>query len=241
MADALLTTFCCRSCKLDKASSEFYSRLNRHGNPSRDTMCKECRSTKVQAARHKAITDPGEAERRRLWRKEHKRKLRREAGCKTLAEKAQARIEREAQLAAERAVRAERKLEPDAHVRRWREMAAVRARYHKYTKDPAYVLNGRMRNAIKKAIKGDKAGRSWESLVGYTLDQLKIHIEKQFQRGMSWANMGEWHIDHIIPKSLFKYQSAECPEFKAAWALTNLQPLWAGDNKAKGDERTLLL
>lgn len=45
---------------------------------------------------------------------------------------------------------------------------------------------------------------------------------------MTWENYGKngWHIDHIIPKSFFKFDSQEHPAFKACWALSNLQPLW---------------
>jgi hypothetical protein len=50
---------------------------------------------------------------------------------------------------------------------------------------------------------------------------------------MSMANYGEWHIDHIIPKSAFNYESPEHYDFRRAWALTNLQPLWAAESATK--------
>jgi 5-methylcytosine-specific restriction endonuclease McrA len=50
-----------------------------------------------------------------------------------------------------------------------------------------------------------------------------------------------WHIDHIIPISSFSFSSPEDPEFKAAWALTNLRPLWAAQNISKGAKREVLL
>lgn len=96
-------------------------------------------------------------------------------------------------------------------------------------------------NAIRKALGARKSGRSWETLVGYTADDLRRHLERQFRPGMSWANYGRWHIDHIVPKSSFSYDSAEDPEFRAAWALTNLRPLWSRDNLAKRDRRLLLI
>lgn len=60
------------------------------------------------------------------------------------------------------------------------------------------------------------------------------HLERQFSPGMSWANYGRWHIDHDTPVARFNFDSAEHPEFKACWALTNLKPLWARDNLSKG-------
>ena len=53
---------------------------------------------------------------------------------------------------------------------------------------------------------------------------------------MNWDNYGEWHVDHIIPKSSFNFSSKHDKEFKECWALDNLQPLWAEDNIAKSDK-----
>lgn len=60
------------------------------------------------------------------------------------------------------------------------------------------------------------------------------HLERQFLPGMTWENRGEWHIDHIRPLCSFQFQTPDCPQFREAWALTNLQPLWAQDNLKKG-------
>lgn len=54
---------------------------------------------------------------------------------------------------------------------------------------------------------------------------------------MNWDNYGSyWHIDHIKPISLFKYETAEDPEFKKCWALDNLQPLEKIANLKKGNK-----
>lgn len=91
------------------------------------------------------------------------------------------------------------------------------------------------------ALRDGKDGRSWETLVGYSRQELLAHIELQFVKGMSWANYGEWHIDHIRPVSSFSFTSFDCPDFKDCWALTNLRPLWAAENIAKGAKRLLLV
>lgn len=98
-----------------------------------------------------------------------------------------------------------------------------------------------MSTAIRLSLTGGKGRRKWESLVGYSVEELKTHIERQFLRGMSWVNMADWHIDHIVPKSSFTYSSPEDESFKACWALTNLRPLWAKDNLSKSDARTHLI
>lgn len=87
------------------------------------------------------------------------------------------------------------------------------------------------------SIKENKNNISWKNLVPYTLEALKNHLEKLFKSGMSWANYGKdgWHIDHIIPISLWKFNSYEDREFKQCWALANLQPLWAQENCIKNN------
>ena len=72
--------------------------------------------------------------------------------------------------------------------------------------------------------------------MGYKLQDLKNHLESKFQDGMSWKNIGVWHIDHIRPISSFNFESFEDIEFKKCWALNNLQPLWAFDNLSKGNK-----
>jgi 5-methylcytosine-specific restriction endonuclease McrA len=98
---------------------------------------------------------------------------------------------------------------------------------------PKGKLNQNMASKISRSLQGIKAGRHWESLVGYTVEQLKRHLEKQFQSGMTWDNYGQWHIDHIVPASAFNFIVPEDIDFKNAWNLKNLRPLWAGDNLKK--------
>jgi hypothetical protein len=95
---------------------------------------------------------------------------------------------------------------------------------------------------IRKSLINGKSGRKWETLAGYTLNQLMAHLERQFLNGMTWENRGNgWHIDHIVPLSSFKFTSPDDPEFKAAWALTNLRPLWKRDNLEKGSKQMFLV
>jgi len=57
----------------------------------------------------------------------------------------------------------------------------------------------------------------------------KSHIERQFEKGMSWSNYGEWHIDHIIPLASAKTEA----ELIKLCHYRNLQPLWAEENRRK--------
>lgn len=98
---------------------------------------------------------------------------------------------------------------------------------------PRNRLDGRMKSAIRQALSGRKSGRTWESIVGYSLTDLMRHLESKFKDGMSWDNIGSWQIDHIIPRSAFSYETSRDIDFKICWSLKNLQPLWAEDNNAK--------
>lgn len=75
-----------------------------------------------------------------------------------------------------------------------------------------------------------RAGRGIEGALGYTMADLKTHLERQFVRGMTWERFkaGDIHIDHVRPLNTFDHTDPE--EARAAWALTNLRPLWALDN-----------
>lgn len=106
---------------------------------------------------------------------------------------------------------------------------------------PMTQINNRMRAGIHSTIKAKKAGHSWQRLVGYSAADLMRHLERQFLPGMSWENIGEWHIDHRVPLASFQYTAPADPEFKAAWGLPNLQPLWATDNIKKRDLPVYLL
>lgn len=94
---------------------------------------------------------------------------------------------------------------------------------------------------IYRSLKDGKAGRPWESLVGYSTDELRLHLERQFLPGMTWENMGKWHVDHILPRRQFAFSAPDEPDFRACWALSNLRPLWKQDNWQKGGKRILLL
>ena len=88
--------------------------------------------------------------------------------------------------------------------------------------------------AIRRSLKGNKKyGKSWEKILGYSFQELKSHLSRKFKPGMTFANFGKWHIDHILPVSKFNFSSYQHMDFHKCWALSNLQPLWAEDNNRK--------
>lgn len=99
---------------------------------------------------------------------------------------------------------------------------------------PQHMLSKNMRRSIGDGLCGRKNRRTWYSLVGYTLEDLKKHLEKQFDENMSWDNYGKyWHVDHIRPQSSFNYVLPTDDDFIKCWALENLQPLEAMENQRK--------
>jgi hypothetical protein len=108
-----------------------------------------------------------------------------------------------------------------------------------YKTNPMFKLTCSIRTAIGKSLKGNKNGRHWELLVGYTLDKLKKHLENLFVDNMSWNNYGKdgWWIDHKIPVSVFNFTDPKHEDFKKCWALKNLQPMWAEENRSKSNKK----
>ena len=127
-------------------------------------------------------------------------------------------------------------------------------RYHKIKNSMAYIekkrksdrkiqnnpisrLNVNLRRSINRSLKHGKMSAQKEQILGYTLKELICHLEKQFQPNMTWENYGSgWHVDHKIPLAVFNFEKPTDIDFKRAWALENLQPLWANENVKKQDK-----
>ena len=127
----------------------------------------------------------------------------------------------------------------------WRKNSKERERNRLKKRDNR--LKNKISKTISRRIRGginDKNFGHWEDLVGYSLKDLKKHLEKQFKKGMSWKNYGSyWHIDHRTPLSWFKFKSYQDEDFKKCWALDNLQPKLKKENLNKNNryaEPTLL-
>lgn len=115
--------------------------------------------------------------------------------------------------------------------------ARFAAHRRKYLRNsPKARIANNSRDRIRRMIgsQGKGRGRS-NKLIGCDAYSLCLILEAQFLPGMTWENYGSaWHVDHIIPLSA--YDLTDPSQQREAFHYTNLQPLWAHDNMAKGDE-----
>lgn len=104
--------------------------------------------------------------------------------------------------------------------------------------DLKFNLNEKIRRLIAKPLKKGKKNRHWESLVGYTLMDLKKRLTKTMPKGYTWQDFlnGKLHMDHIVPLSKFNFTKSEHIDFKNCWALRNLRLLPAKENLVKSSK-----
>lgn len=100
-------------------------------------------------------------------------------------------------------------------------------------------LHARVRTRLRTSLSRGRGGAHTFDVLGYSREELAAHLERQFLRGMTWSNMGEWHIDHIVPLAAFEITGVDAA-FRRCWALANLRPLWAIDNERKQATRSHL-
>uniref|UniRef100_A0A6M3JIP0 Putative HNH endonuclease n=1 Tax=viral metagenome TaxID=1070528 RepID=A0A6M3JIP0_9ZZZZ len=114
---------------------------------------------------------------------------------------------------------------------KWANNEGYRAYMKDYRSSPEMRLHSNLSRSIRTALKQKKDGRRWESIVGYSRETLKTHLEKLFKDGMIWDNYGKWEVDHIKPRSSFGL--SDDTQVKECWRLENLQPLWMSENRSK--------
>lgn len=119
--------------------------------------------------------------------------------------------------------------------------------------DIFYRLRSNISSNINQSIKKSLSSKNGSCLqfLPYTIQELKIHLEKLFEPWMTWENYGRynsewndndqntwtWQIDHIIPQSDLRYVSMLENNFKKCWSLENLRPFSAKKNLVDGSSR----
>jgi hypothetical protein len=95
-----------------------------------------------------------------------------------------------------------------------------------------------LRERLRAALTGRVKSESSIKIVGCSTEHLMHWLEAQFSVGMTWENYGKWHVDHKKPCASFDLSNPEAQ--KACFHFSNLQPLWASENLAKGAKRTTI-
>ena len=115
--------------------------------------------------------------------------------------------------------------------RLWRKANGVAYHRGRRQNDPMFAFKWKMRTILLKAFYrgGYKKRSKSNAIFGCSWVDLIAHLEKQFSPGMTWENRGEWEIDHIVPLA-----TAACEDdIIRLNHYSNLQPLWAHDNRTK--------
>lgn len=252
----LMATQICNKCHGEKELQEF-SRHRGHKNGVR-RICKICcnlAKKQYLASRPKRVCTEADRERSRTYRKQNKEKARKETRRSYNKNKHKYKDrERRRRIENRESIRdQQRKWEETnkEHVRERRRHYAknnrdkIRVNQRKYDKKYRVTVSGRLHSRIsalvRTSLRRGKGGKATKELVGWTVDDLKVHLERQFLPNMSWNNMDKWQIDHIRPLASFRIEAASSPEFMDAWSLTNLRPLWSFQNAAKGAKREYLI
>lgn len=114
----------------------------------------------------------------------------------------------------------------------------------RYKNDPVWRIQCLLRSRMKDYWNNSSiiSNSAYRDFLGCSLDDLKKRLESQFKPGMTWDNQGRgWHIDHIIPLSLFTRLRREGTEelfdlyLEDAFNYTNLRPEWGKENEIRGN------
>lgn len=101
-------------------------------------------------------------------------------------------------------------------------------------------LGSILRTRINFVLKSNKKASSTKNLLGCSIEFFKNYIESKFKPNMTWNNYGNkkgircWEIDHIKPCASFDLSKPE--EQRKCFHYTNLQPLWAIENRQKSNK-----
>lgn len=120
-----------------------------------------------------------------------------------------------------------------------RKSASFRAKYNekrrkRYAEDAAFYEKSQMARDLRKILRGERRRGRFVKLLGTDTAGLRAWLESGFQEGMTWENYGGvdgWEIDHRKAYREFDLTNEEGK--KECYHYTNLQPMWAKENRAK--------
>jgi hypothetical protein len=97
------------------------------------------------------------------------------------------------------------------------------------------LVRSRIQSGLRHNAKNIKKGMRSIMYLGCSYQEYMLYLEKKFNKGMNWSNMGGkngWQIDHIKP--LVKFDLSKKSNQLKAFNYKNTQPMWIKDNLSKG-------
>lgn len=219
----------CNHCKAEKPVCEFYK------NRRECKVCGAAHSKKYRKDNAERYKELKRASDRRYYEK-NSEELIKKVGARTEKNKDKVRI-----------YQAEYREKNWDDLRAYQQREDIKAKnlksknrsYHEKNKhDPIWKLKHSLRSGTYRALKyGHKPAKTLEFLK-CSVEDFKLHIEKQFTEGMTWENWGKladhWNLDHILPINHFDFTNEG--SWDKCFHYTNFQPLWWRDNLEKFDK-----
>lgn len=241
----------CRSCKQEKNDFDFDKGRR---------VCYKCRYAQYKERQIKKGLFPKLRKPRKKKSEAEKKKTRRQYYLKNkdkiiqrnkkYREKNRDKVRKKAQEYRKKNIDKIRKYEKEYRKKNKKKISEEKTIYSRERSkvDMSYKLKRNVSNSIYCALKRYGFSKDFNSTfkhLPYTPDDLKNHLESQFESWMTWDNWGvydpktwddndsstwTWQIDHIIPHSNFTYKSMSENDFLLCWNLSNLRPLSAKEN-----------
>jgi hypothetical protein len=254
----------CSKCKLDLPPSKFRFRTKADGRVEFKSDCDECHKAYNRALRERQAQTKGkECLTREEWKKERAETAREKKNARL----EKWRLQQEGRVEARNAqhitcIRCHTKkprrefyesvlangqrrckaCSKERDAARFQALKADAQRYARRLSNPVRLLRNRTDSTMRAALlrRGASKDPGVFRHLDYSLNDLRLHLERTFAKGMNWENMKEWHIDHIVPVSSFEFNTAQDEGFRRCYALSNLRAMWAEDNLSKGAKRLFL-
>lgn len=237
----------CKNCNIEKDISEFYFRKD---NNTYRSECKECIIANM--AKYHEENKTTRLKYNRQWKENNKDHV-----ISTRKERYQS--NKSTMLQASKDYYQTHKSEKQEYDKQYlidnrEEINEYNRNYirNKRNEDPQYKLRhnvSRLVHFVLTANNGSKNGKSVMNFLPYSMNELKEHLEKQFEPWMTWDNYGSykvktwddnnsatwtWQLDHIIPQSDLPYTSMADTNFMKCWSLKNLRPYSSKQNNLDG-------
>lgn len=212
----------CSVCKTEKEESEFYKDTRRPSG-----LQSACKSCEIKSQKKYRTTEKYKKQQKlyhkketyKQWQNNYGKTSKRKEGIKKYQQSPKGRLSAKSHRETDKHRKTQRAYENKKRI-----------------VDIQFKLANILRIRLYSALKNNQKVGSAVSDLGCTIPELIVHLEEQFQEGMTWINWKHkgWHIDHRKPLSSFDLTDRE--QFLQACHYTNLQPLWWLDNLKKSNK-----